>query len=65
MILKGNQRGGGLKLAAHLSNEIDYDHVELYELRGFCPQTLRGVLQDVPAAAKVSTIPNTVRASQH
>lgn len=52
MILNGNQRGGGLKLAAHLSNKIENDHVELYELRGFCSQTLRGALQEADAIAK-------------
>ena len=52
MILNGNQRGGGLKLAAHLNNEIENDHVELYELRGFCSQSLRGALQEADAIAK-------------
>ena len=35
MILKGSERAGGAKLAAHLMNVADNDHVELYELRGF------------------------------
>ncbi len=52
MILNGNQRGGGLKLAAHLSNVIENDHVELHELRGFSSETLRGALQEADAIAK-------------
>ncbi|WP_298921280.1 relaxase/mobilization nuclease domain-containing protein [uncultured Roseobacter sp.] len=52
MILNGNQRGGGLKLAAHLSNMIENDHVELHELRGFSSETLRGAMQETDAIAK-------------
>ncbi|WP_299866718.1 relaxase/mobilization nuclease domain-containing protein [uncultured Roseobacter sp.] len=52
MILNGNQRGGGLKLAAHLMNVVENDHVEVHELRGFCSQTLRGALQETDAVAK-------------
>jgi len=33
MIIKASQRGGGRKLAAHLMNERDNEHVELHE----CP----------------------------
>ncbi|WP_299970568.1 relaxase [uncultured Roseobacter sp.] len=52
MILNGNQRGGGLKLAAHLSNMIENDHVELHELRGFVSETMRGAVQEAEAIAK-------------
>lgn len=52
MILNGNQRGGGLKLAAHLMNMVENDHVEVHELRGFCSETLRGALQEADAIAK-------------
>lgn len=52
MILNGSQRAGGLKLAAHLSNLIDNDHVDLHELRGFSAETLRGALQEAEAVAK-------------
>ncbi|WP_300029337.1 relaxase [uncultured Roseobacter sp.] len=52
MILNGNQRGGGLKLAAHLTNMVENDHVTLHELRGFSSETLRGALQEADAIAK-------------
>ena len=35
MILEGSQRGNAAKLARHLMNTRDNDHVELHELRGF------------------------------
>lgn len=52
MILNGNQRGGGLKLAAHLMNAHDNDHVEVHELRGFTSESLRGALQEADAVSK-------------
>lgn len=52
MILNGNQRGGGLKLAAHLTNTKDNDHVEVHELRGFSADDLRGAFQEVEAISK-------------
>lgn len=52
MILKGSQRGGVLKLAAHLMNMVKNDHVEVHELRGFSCDNLRDVLQEVDAIAK-------------
>ncbi|MEM1151470.1 MAG: relaxase/mobilization nuclease domain-containing protein [Pseudomonadota bacterium] len=52
MILVGSQRGSGLKLAAHLTNDRDNDHVELHGLRGFTSETLRGALQEAEAIAK-------------
>ncbi|WP_299966114.1 relaxase [uncultured Roseobacter sp.] len=52
MILNGNQRGGGLKLAAHLCNVMENDHVELHELRGFVSETMRGAMQEAEAIAK-------------
>lgn len=52
MILKGSQRGGGLKLAAHLLNDAENDHVEVHELRGFSSDDLRGALQEAGAIAK-------------
>jgi hypothetical protein len=51
VILKGNQRGGGRGLAAHLSNSRDNDHVELHELRGFASADLLGAFLEVEAAA--------------
>ncbi|WP_298912179.1 relaxase/mobilization nuclease domain-containing protein [uncultured Roseobacter sp.] len=52
MILKGSQRSGGLKLAAHLMNSRDNDHVEVHELRGFTAETLHGAFQEADAISK-------------
>lgn len=42
MILKGNQRGGGQQLAAHLLNSFDNERVEVAELRGAIARDLSG-----------------------
>ncbi len=52
MILKGSQRSSALKLAAHLLNERDNDHVDVHELRGFSADDLRGALREADAIAK-------------
>lgn len=52
MILKGSQRSGALKLAAHLLRLDENDHVEVHELRGFSAGDLRGALQEADAIAK-------------
>lgn len=52
MILKGSQRSGALKLAAHLLRLDENDHVEVHELRGFSADDLRGALQEAGAIAK-------------
>lgn len=52
MILKGSQRGGALKLAAHLMNMVENDHVEVHELRGFTADDLLDALQEADAIAK-------------
>lgn len=52
MILKGSQRGGALKLAAHLMNMVENDHVEVHELRGFSCDDLHDALQEADAIAK-------------
>ena len=52
MILKGSQRSGALKLAAHLLRLDENDHVEVHELRGFSAGDLRGALQEADAVAK-------------
>ncbi|SFH85539.1 relaxase/mobilization nuclease domain-containing protein [Albimonas pacifica] len=52
MILKGSQRGGAAKLAAHLMRLDENDHVELHELRGVSAGTLRGALREMEAVAK-------------
>jgi hypothetical protein len=51
VIIKGNQRGGGQALAAHLTNARDNDHVELHEVRGFLSNDLAGAFLEVEAAA--------------
>jgi len=51
MIIKGNQRGGGQALAAHLMNTRDNDHVELHEVRGFASNDLAGAFLEVEIAA--------------
>lgn len=51
MILKGNQRGGGRALAAHLLNARDNDHVEVHELRGFASADLLGAFLEIEATA--------------
>ncbi len=52
MIMVGNQRSNGLKLAAHLMNDRDNDHVEVHELRGFTAETLHGAFQEADAISK-------------
>ena len=52
MIMVGNQRSNGLKLAAHLMNYRDNDHVEVHELRGFTAETLHGAFQEADAISK-------------
>jgi len=51
MIIIASQRGGAAKLAAHLLNDRDNDHVELYEISGFMSETLDDALQEVRAQA--------------
>lgn len=51
MIIIASQRGGATKLAAHLLNDRDNDHVELYEISGFMSETLDDALQEVRAQA--------------
>ncbi|KEO54748.1 relaxase/mobilization nuclease domain-containing protein, partial [Thioclava indica] len=53
MILKGSQRGNAAKLAAHLMNGRDNEHVELHDLRGFMSEEdLHGALKESEAIAK-------------
>ncbi len=49
MILKGSQRGGASRLAAHLMNIEDNDHITLHEVRGFIAQSLHGALNEADA----------------
>lgn len=50
----GNQHGNGLKLAAHVMNDRDNDHAEVYELRGFMAESLHGAFQEANAVSKGS-----------
>ena len=52
MIMVGNARGNGLKLAAHLMNDRENDHVEVHELRGFTADSLHHAFQEADAISK-------------
>ena len=51
MILKGNQRGGGVQLAQHLLNAKDNEHVEVHELRGFVADNLIDAFKEAYAVS--------------
>ena len=51
MILQGNQRGGAGDLARHLL-KAENEHVEVYELRGFVADDLKGALGEAHAVSK-------------
>jgi hypothetical protein len=46
MILKGNQRGGGQQLAAHLMNSFDNERVEITDVRGAIAHDLSGAFAE-------------------
>lgn len=52
MILKGSQRSGAKNLSDHLMNDLDNDHVTLFELRGFIANDLQGALAEAHAISK-------------
>jgi len=52
MILKGSQRGGASRLAAHLLKAEDNEHIELHELKGFVAEDLPGALQEIYATSR-------------
>ena len=54
MIPKGNQRGGGQQLAAHLMNDFDNDRVEVANVRGSVAQDLSGAFAEWQADAKAT-----------
>jgi MobA/VirD2-like, nuclease domain len=54
MIPKGNQRGGGQRLATHLLNAYDNDNVEVAEVRGAIAQDLHGAFAEWYAEAKAT-----------
>ncbi|MCL4676980.1 MAG: relaxase [Alphaproteobacteria bacterium] len=52
MILKGNQRGGGRQMAAHLLNGMQNEHVTVHQVRGFLATNVRGALEEAYALAR-------------
>lgn len=52
MILKGNQRAGGVQLARHLLNDRDNDHVTVHNLRGFISDDLNGAFTEAYAVSQ-------------
>lgn len=51
MILKGSQRGGAKDLALHLMKD-ENEHVEVYQLQGFCCQNLMDPLNEAYAVSR-------------
>lgn len=58
MILVGNERGGGMALAAHLMNTVDNEHVRVHQLRGFVSDTLHGALCEAQAISRATRCQN-------
>ena len=56
MILKGNQRGGGQQLAAHLMNSFDNERVEIADVRGAVAQDLSGAFAEWQAQGRATKI---------
>jgi hypothetical protein len=54
LILKGNQRGGGQQLAAHLMNSFDNERVEIADARGAIAQDLSGAFAEWNAQSRVT-----------
>ncbi len=52
MILKGNQRAGGIQLARHLMNVTDNEHVSVHEMRGFIADDLHGAFNEAYAISR-------------
>jgi hypothetical protein len=56
LILKGNQRGGGQQLAAHLMNSFDNERVEVADMRGAIADDLSGAFAEWAAQASATKI---------
>jgi hypothetical protein len=52
MIIKASQRGGARKLALHLLNDNDNEHIEVHEVRGFMSQTVTGAMNEAEAVSR-------------
>ncbi len=62
MILKGNQRGGGQQMAAHLMNSFDNERVEIADVRGAVAQDLSGAFAEWAAEARGTSARNSFTA---
>lgn len=56
MILKGNQRGGGQQLAAHLMNSFDNERVDIADMRGCIADDLSGAFAEWTAQGSATKI---------
>ncbi len=54
MILEGNERGYGAKLAEHLMNPRDNDHVTIHAIDGFMADDLFGAFAEVDAVSQAT-----------
>jgi hypothetical protein len=54
MIVKGNQRGGGRALAAHLLNLLDNDHVEIQAISGLVSSDVAGAFLEIEAISRAT-----------
>lgn len=52
MLIAASQRGGGGRLAAHLLNANDNEHIEIAEVSGFVSETLAGAMREAYALSK-------------
>lgn len=53
MILVGSQRGGAKNLALHLMKQ-DNEHVEVYQVKGFVSDSVKGALNEAYATSKAT-----------
>ncbi|MGH1457224.1 MAG: relaxase/mobilization nuclease domain-containing protein [Alphaproteobacteria bacterium] len=52
MILEGNQRAGAAKMARHLMNLEENDHVEIHEISGFLSTDIHEAFHEMEASAR-------------
>lgn len=52
MILEGNQRAGAAKMALHLMNEEENEHVEIHEVSGFLSDDIHEAFHEMEASAR-------------
>lgn len=51
MILKASERGAAVRLGRHLTNDIENDHVEVFEVSGFIAGDVVGAMKEAQAVA--------------